>query len=104
MESVQVITSVERKRRFREDEKRGFLFEAQQTSLAAVSRKYQIAPSLLHSWKKKYRESPRFVAARIAAPEEAGNVRVFFADGLQLDLPTAFAPTQMVEFINALRR
>lgn len=54
MERVEVITSVERRRRFTADEKRAMVEEAQQPgmSISIVARKCGVSPSQLFRWRK----------------------------------------------------
>ena len=55
---VEVITSVQRRRRWRAEEKRAMVVEAEQTgmSLSAVARKYGINPNQLFRWRKLLNE------------------------------------------------
>lgn len=54
MERVEVITSVERRRRFAADEKRAMVEKAEQPgmSISIVARKYGINPSQVFRWRK----------------------------------------------------
>ena len=58
MGPVEVITSVQRRRRWRAEEKRAMVEEAEQTgmSLSAVARKYGINPNQLFRWRKLLNE------------------------------------------------
>ncbi len=53
-DKVQVITSVERRRRFSDEEKRQIVAEAAEESggVSACARRHGIAPNLLFSWRK----------------------------------------------------
>jgi len=55
---VEVITSVQRRRRWRAEEKRAMVEEAEQSgmSLSAVARKYGINPNQLFRWRKLINE------------------------------------------------
>jgi len=55
---VEVITSVQRRRRWRAEEKRAMVEEAEQTgmSLSAVARKYGVNPNQLFRWRKLLNE------------------------------------------------
>lgn len=58
MGAIEVITSVQRRRRWSAEEKRAILEEAEQTgnSLSAVARKYGVNPNQLFHWRKLMRE------------------------------------------------
>lgn len=54
MSKTQVIVGVERRRRFTDEDKMRIVSEIADTSLSAVSRKYNIAMSALSLWRKKF--------------------------------------------------
>ena len=58
METVKVMTGVERRRRFTPLEKQAFVEEGLQpgNSLSAVARKHGIAPSLMFNWRRRMKE------------------------------------------------
>jgi len=58
MGPIEVITSVQRRRRWSPEEKRSILEEAEQpgNSLSAVARKYGVNPNQLFHWRKLMRE------------------------------------------------
>lgn len=58
MGPIEVITSVQRRRRWSPEEKRAILEEAEQpgNSLSAVARKYGVNPNQLFHWRKLMRE------------------------------------------------
>ena len=58
MGTIEVITSVQRRRRWAPEEKRAILEEAEQpgNSLSAVARKYGVNPNQLFHWRKLMRE------------------------------------------------
>ncbi len=58
MGPVEVITSVQRRRRWRAEEKRAMVEEAEQSgmSLSAVARKYGVNPNQLFHWRKLLNE------------------------------------------------
>ncbi len=58
MSPIEVITSVQRRRRWSPEEKRAILEEAEQpgNSLSAVARKYGVNPNQLFHWRKLMRE------------------------------------------------
>ena len=51
MERIEVITSVQRRRRYTASEKAHFVALAAQSSISQVARQYAIAPSLLFKWR-----------------------------------------------------
>ena len=55
---VEVITSVERRRRYTAEERRAFIEEAAQPgmSISLVARKYGISPSQLFRWRRRLQE------------------------------------------------
>jgi len=58
MGPIEVITSVQRRRRWSPEEKRAILEEAELpgNSLSAVARKYEVNPNPLFHWRKRMRE------------------------------------------------
>ena len=54
MQRIEVITSVERRRRYTAEEKKRIIEEGMQpdSSMSAVARKYGISPSLVFNWKR----------------------------------------------------
>lgn len=60
-ETVQVITSVQRRRRYAAHEKHAIVLETLKAgqSESAVARKYTIAPSQLYQWRKSMEEGAR---------------------------------------------
>jgi len=65
METIQVITSVERRRRWSAEDKKALVAEAEQPgmSISAVARKYGIHPNQLFRWRKLIQEGA-FTAVR----------------------------------------
>jgi len=58
MSEIKVITSVQRRRRWRPEEKRAMVEEAEQPgmSISSVARKYDVHPNLLFTWRRLMRE------------------------------------------------
>lgn len=58
MDPVEVITSVQRRRRWTAEQKRAMVLETEQPgmSLSAVARKYEIHPNQLFRWRKLMQE------------------------------------------------
>ena len=58
MNRVEVVTSVERRRRWTAEQKKEFVLEAEQpgSSLSAVARKYDLHPNQLFRWRRLMQE------------------------------------------------
>lgn len=58
METVKVISGVERRRRFSSSEKQAIVEEGMQAgnSFSSVARKYGISPSLVFNWRRRMKE------------------------------------------------
>ncbi len=58
MDSVEIITSVQRRRRWTAEQKKAMVLESEQPgmSLSAVARKYEIHPNQLFRWRKLMQE------------------------------------------------
>ena len=58
MDTIKVITGVERRRRFTALEKQAFVEEGLQpgNSFSAVARKHGISPSLIFNWRRRMKE------------------------------------------------
>ena len=67
---IEVITSVERRRRRTDEEKARILAEAMQpgNSMLGTARKYDVAPRLLYHWKKKFFNFSRMPVPLSPAP------------------------------------
>jgi transposase len=65
METVEVITSVQRRRRWSAQDKKAFVEEAEQPgmSISAVARKYGVHPNQIFRWRKLVQEGA-FTAVR----------------------------------------
>ncbi|HYX32185.1 MAG TPA: transposase, partial [Oligoflexus sp.] len=68
MSKTQIITGVERRRKFSDEEKANIVAEAMDSTMSAVARKHGISNSLLHSWKKKF-PPKSFALVEIKTPE-----------------------------------
>ena len=78
MGPIEVITSVQRRRRWSPEEKRAILEEAEQpgNSLSAVARKYGINPNQLFHWRKLMREGALVEVARAVREQGKGAIYV----------------------------
>ena len=81
MSPIEVITSVQRRRRWTPEEKRALLEEAEHpgSSVSAVARKYGVNPNQLFHWRKLMRESALFAvgADDHVVPASEVKVRVY---------------------------
>ena len=77
MEPVEVVTSVQRRRRFSPQEKRSMVEEAEQpgSSVSSVSRKYGIHPNQLFHWRRLMREGALSAVGADEAVVPASEVR-----------------------------
>jgi transposase len=81
MGPIEVITSVQRRRRWSPEEKRALLEEAEQpgNSLSAVARKYGVNPNQLFHWRKLMREGALVAVGadeRVVPASEAKQLKV----------------------------
>jgi len=69
MERIEVITSVQRRRKFSPEEKRAMVEEAEQpgNSVSVVARKYSVNPNQLFRWRRLMREG---ALSAVGAEEE----------------------------------
>lgn len=76
MQQVQVITGVERRRRFSDGEKVRILAETQVSGASdcGVARRHGLSPSLLYSWKKAFRDQRSTALA--LSQKESGFVKL----------------------------
>lgn len=121
MSKTQLITGNEKKRRFSDVERRQFVQEAMcpGSSVAEVSRKYNISQSILHLWKKKYTAS-RFTQVQVDSSEEselrfahnpdfikprASNetIRIHLSAGVIVEFPLSVSPSSIALFLKSLR-
>lgn len=118
MSKVQVITGVERRRRFTDGEKLEILREAYQggESVSAVARRHQVSSSLIHSWRKKFlppptladHSAPAAPFARLRIPEEVAPmgespIRIHWEEQCVIELPPHYCHMQIASLVSALR-
>jgi transposase len=111
---VEVITSVERRRRWSAAEKQQLVAASLEpdASVSAIAREAGIHPSQLYGWRRQQRAQPRagFAAVRIAsgpAPEGlagVGAIEVEFASGARMRISGAADPATVSAIIKALCR
>ena len=116
MERVEVITSVERRRRFSDEEKMAMLMEARRTSVARVAQKYEISPSLVYLWKKKLERdcvavapAPSSAFVKVASPQALPAptveqpIYVHLGGDVIVEFPGAVDMQSLKAFIQSLR-
>lgn len=115
MSKTQVITGVERRRRFSDEEKARIVAEIADTSLSAVGRKYGISLSALSNWKKLFpaksfalvklqkEEAQPPSPPKISHPTQSMHViRVLVQQRIVVEFPFASDPEAIARFIKAL--
>jgi transposase len=108
--AIEVITSVERRRRWSAAEKEGLVSASLEpgASVSAVARQAGIHPSQLYGWRRQLlrRSQPvgSFAAVRIAAePAPAGGlIDVEFANGSRMRITGAIDPATLTTMIMTL--
>ena len=120
VEKVEVITHVERRRRFAENEKLRFVAEsfASGSSVAAVAKRHGLSQGLIFGWRRAVRDGrlgrdavpvaladasavAPFIRINASAPEPA-TIRVTFPNGVILDLPALLEPARVAALMQAI--
>ena len=118
---VEVITGVERRRRFTDDEKRRIIEESLEAgaSIAAVAKRYDLSPRLLYMWKSRLKRSGQlalptrdendslqvgdfFQAATVAVAED-NFIRIHIQEQLVCDFPVSIDPRHLAAVVRILR-
>lgn len=116
MSKTQVITGVERRRRFSDEEKARFVAEIAESSLNAVARKYGISCSVLYVWKKKFppksfalielsdekKAAVKAPAKVLMSPLPPAVIRVIILERIVVEFPGSIDPDNFASFIRAL--
>ncbi len=120
MGKTQIITGVERRRKFKDEEKAALVAEAETSALSPVARKHGISPSILHVWKKKFppksfalvevsepgsKSSNPVVPSvnQIESPQPPSNmIRVIVQKRIVVEFPLTAEPSAIALFIKAL--
>lgn len=116
---VEVITSVERRRRFTHEEKVRIITESLKpgVSIVAVAKRYDLAPRLLYMWKNRLKragllELParhgnaaygNFLQAATVSAVEDAVIRIHCQEQLIADFPSGIDPKRLAAIIHALR-
>lgn len=107
--AIEVITSVERRRRWSAAEKERLVAASLESSVSAVAREAGIHPSQLYGWRRQLlRRSPAagFAAVRIAAEPAAsglpGLIEVELANGSWMRITGAVDPATLTTTIATL--
>jgi transposase len=108
---VEVITSVERRRRWSAAEKRQLVAATLEpdASVSAIARNAGIHPSQLYGWRRQLRTQPQigFAPVRIASgpapdgPAGVGAIEVEFASGARMRISGAADPATVSAIIKA---
>ena len=87
MSSIKVITSVQRRRRWRPEEKRAIVEEAEElgNSISSVARKYDINPNQLFAWRRLMRDGALEAVRREERVVPESEVRVLKAKIRELE-------------------
>lgn len=115
MSKTQVITGVERRRRFSDEEKARIVAEIADTSLSSVGRKYGISLSALSNWKKLF-PAKSFALVQLhdeeaqpvslpkipPATQNMNVIRVVVQQRIVVEFPLASEPDAIARFIKAL--
>lgn len=107
MEPIQVITSVERRRRYSDEEKIRILDEAKNmgSSLVSIARRYGISPSLLHLWRKKFTVPEQaFLSVNVPSAIEKKVILLRIGSDIILELPKDIDPKALGAVLRELRR
>lgn len=121
---MQIITGVERRRRWRADEKLRIIAEAMQpgASVSEIARRHDMSRALLWNWRRQARIAAElaqqgFVPVKVTSPvlERAcgghgaavgcvGRIEIAFPDGICIRLEGEISPATLRRVIAALRR
>lgn len=115
MNRIEVITSVERRRRWSRAEKERWVAALMEPDANAseIARKAGVDPSLLYRWRQQLaasRNAPSFVPMAVAAapqefapePERSGAISIEFATGVRVKIEGAPDPETLAKVIGAL--
>lgn len=106
--AIEVITSVERRRRWRAAEKERLVAASLESSVSAVAREAGIHPSQLYGWRRELLRRPPpagFAAVRIAAEPTLGLpglIEVELANGSRMRITGAVDPATLTATIATL--
>lgn len=116
---VEVITSVERRRRFTHEEKVRIIVESLDpgVSIATVAKKYDLAPRLLYMWKSRLKRNGQlalaarpdeasfggFVQAATVSAADDGVIRVHIQEQFVAEFPPGIDPRRLAAVVHALR-
>lgn len=113
---MEIITGVERRRRWRLEEKLRLVAEcdAPGGSVTRVARQYDISRALLWSWRRQFRERacsntpspPAFLPVTLAPAGAAtpGGIEIHFPDGTRLHIPLGIDAALAERVIGVLHR
>ena len=107
---VEIITSVQRRRRWRSAEKEQLVAASLEAgaSVSAVAREAGIHPSQLYGWRRQMRVRPEVgfapvqIAAEIAPASPSGVIDIEFANGARVRITGVVDPTLAAATVAAL--
>ncbi len=120
MSKTQIITGVERRRKFSDEEKSAMVAETMDSKLSVVARKYGIATSVLHRWKKQFPASsfallevkdadvkqskPSIPPSKQVepSPEISNSIRVILQKNIVVEFPMTADPWAIAQFIKTI--
>ena len=123
MKKVEIVTSVERRRRFTAEEKVEIVAQSYEpgATVASMARKHEISPSLLYAWRKAYPPGGDFFAqdrstalattpqvfARALLPRNtepcSEPIRLHLYEQMVIELPASVDVAVVSDLIRALR-
>lgn len=119
MSKTQIITGVERRRKFSDEEQAALAAEAANDGVTLVSRKHGIAPSALYRWMKKFppksfalvevnepktspANPPKPISPIDSQPQLPGMIRVTIQKRIVVEFPLTADPSAIAQFVKAL--
>lgn len=113
MGRIEVLTGVERRRRWSAEEKRRIVAEASAPGVtaAAVARRYDLHPHQIYGWRRRLRSQahdgfvPVVVAAEpVIASSRSGLIEIALANGWVLRVSEGIVPATLVRLVETLER
>ncbi len=113
MAQVHVITGVERRRRWSDDQKRAIVAAAFAPGavVAAVARRADVSCGLLYRWRRQLSNPPAGFARVLVSPASqevaapaAETIEVASRDGSRVRIPTSASPDLAAAIVRALAR
>ena len=107
---VEIITSVERRRRWSDAEKERLVAASLEpgASVSAVARQAGIHPGQLYGWRRRFRAPAAFASVRVmpeatpVGPSNPGSIEIEFATGIRMRIKGAVDTATLATAITAL--